>query len=333
MNFCIRLAWLSGAALFVASADARAVTVLDSSVTPVLITQPGSYALEADINVSSGGGIIISSSGVSLDLRGHTISGAGSCSVASSGMTTSCSGTGVGILVNIQGSVAKHARARIHNGAVRGFSAGLVSVNSGNPTDLLSITVSDFSAYENFVGIGIDDGMGDLARIYASSNAIGGVTCLRSCQIIDSVLAFNGEFGAQLFGGEVRDSVAYRNGNGFVMYDGRILNSQANDNKINPGLTSGHGINALGPVVIEHVVMRGNQGAGFSGSATERSRISDSTSTGNGGPGFSIFPSSASQTATCFSNVTSSGNSGGDAFPSTLSTGLCNVSSVQSTLY
>jgi hypothetical protein len=81
----------------------------------VTITQPGVYVLGRDIRVSSGDGIVITASGVTLDLNGRSV-------------TTDARGTGRGI------AIVGATGVEVKNGRVGGFMMNVQLMNSTNVT-------------------------------------------------------------------------------------------------------------------------------------------------------------------------------------------------------
>ena len=77
------------------------------------ITQPGTYTLARDIRVASGDGIVITASGVTLDLDGHHV-------------TTGAPGTGRGI------AIVGATGVEVKNGRVGGFMMNVLLMNSVN---------------------------------------------------------------------------------------------------------------------------------------------------------------------------------------------------------
>jgi nitrous oxidase accessory protein NosD len=103
-----------GLLLAAGSAPAQEVELLSSSGNTVQITRPGSYRLRNNVRLrSEGNAIVISSSGVSLDLGGHALIGPGGKQ-------------GTGVL--IQGGYD----VSVHGGTIQGFGFGVQVVNAVN---------------------------------------------------------------------------------------------------------------------------------------------------------------------------------------------------------
>jgi len=80
----------------------------------IRITRPGSYRLHRDVRLrEAGAAVVITASGVSLDLAGHTLTGPGGTQ-------------GTGILIEGGHGVS------VHNGTLRGFAFGVQVVNAVN---------------------------------------------------------------------------------------------------------------------------------------------------------------------------------------------------------
>ncbi len=79
----------------------------------LILDEPGAYALRRNIQVPTGDGIVITASGVTLDLAGHNVG-------------TESPGTGRGILVEGAKGVA------VRNGRVGGFNANVLLMNAEN---------------------------------------------------------------------------------------------------------------------------------------------------------------------------------------------------------
>ncbi len=105
----------------IGTATGNARTGIGPSTTTVNITQPGSYVLLGNVAVTTGNGISIAASGVSLDLNGFSVT------------STSIAGTGIAA-----GSVERLA---IRNGSVSGFATGIAIGGSATGATLEDLTV------------------------------------------------------------------------------------------------------------------------------------------------------------------------------------------------
>src|SRR5436309_362124 len=98
---------------------------------PYFIHTAGSYQVDADLSCSSAVGIAIMANNVDLDLKGHTITGAGT-------------GVGIGTLTDpaaLAGTCVATKGIHIHGGSVTGFLNALVLCSPGNVTGNTQATV------------------------------------------------------------------------------------------------------------------------------------------------------------------------------------------------
>jgi hypothetical protein len=219
-----------------AGAVAGGVTLGDGPGYPVTISERGSYVLTSDLTVPSAThGLVLTTSGVSIDLNGFTIRGPGTCS--SAGSTLMCTETAGTHGINGGGRTGINVR----NGTIRGFGAfGVyvaddcrlkdVSVIENNSTGILA---GDACVIESVVarrnggdGIACDTGCG-VFDATSFANRGDGVDA-KNASVIRSVSAFdNGLNGFNIsFGGVVRDSSAYLNeANGYAIRGGTLVES------------------------------------------------------------------------------------------------------------
>ena len=114
---------------------AGSVTPGDTAGYPITISQPGSYKLMSNLVVPYGQrGIEIAASGVSLDLNGFNIIGAGSCSQDYNTRVVSCVSSAE-TAINI-GSAGVGTVVR--NGGIKGFNTGIYA--SGATLEDLTIS-------------------------------------------------------------------------------------------------------------------------------------------------------------------------------------------------
>jgi hypothetical protein len=155
------------------------------SSAPFTITNPGSYYLTTNLTVSSGNGIIIAASGVTLDLSGFTIS------------STDPANSGAGIT-----TFGAHTNIAIYNGHISGGVTNQAGTYSG----------SGF-------GTGIDAGSSSNVRVSGVSvsgclfngiNLSGDSSVVQSC-VVDTV----GGYGIEA--NSVSDSTAFNCG-GYAIY-------------------------------------------------------------------------------------------------------------------
>lgn len=135
-----------------------------TATTLYRITQPGSYYLTGNITGESGkNGIVIASSGVSLDLMGFDVVGvAGSIN----GVTSSGGGSLSGVSVR--------------NGHVRGWGQDGINLSTGGITDLI---VFDVASSDNAqFGIAVSSGA-TISSCAASGNQEAGISTGLSCSV------------------------------------------------------------------------------------------------------------------------------------------------------
>lgn len=141
-----------------AKALAGNVTAGDAAGFPITISRPGSYKLMGPLTVPAGvHGIEITSSDVTVDLNGFTVSGPLNC--AGSHPNVSCGATVVAAGVAALNS--SHERVTVRNGGVRGFSH---CVNLGGSGRASELALDD-------CGIALGTGYGSLANGLTISNA------------------------------------------------------------------------------------------------------------------------------------------------------------------
>lgn len=162
---------------------------------PVSITQPGSYRLTSNLDLSDQDprldGIAVRSHGVTIDLAGFQISGPASCS--GSGATLSCAprdasgGWGVLFWAKADGSAVK-------NGTVRGM------VNSGIGSEAIGTRVEHITAVRNAIdGIGVHEGA-LIVNCVAIENGSDGIDT-DAGSVVDGVTAMgNGKDGIEVDG-------------------------------------------------------------------------------------------------------------------------------------
>lgn len=98
------------------------VTPGDAPGFPVTLSVPGSYKLTGNLVVPAGvSGIVMSASGITLDLNGFNVSGPGACVRNEGSFAVTCSG----ISGNTWGIESQGGGNTARNGSVRGFFAGL----------------------------------------------------------------------------------------------------------------------------------------------------------------------------------------------------------------
>jgi len=180
-----------------------------ASMLPLHIEEPGSYYLAENIT-TSGGGIIVRSNEVTIDLMGFTLEG----------------GTGPGI------DGYGHFRLTVRNGTVRGWSG--TGILTGGEAMLSDLTVADN------LGSGMDIGMHSRAvGCTASGNSVHGIKAHTGSIVEGCVASNNGENGVwaeSSFGVLISGcAVDFNSRNGIRIRD----NTKVLDNQIRANDSSG----------------------------------------------------------------------------------------------
>jgi len=170
-------------------------TAITNASSTYIISMPGSYYLTTNLTVSSGNGIGISASGVTLDLNGFTIS------------STAASASYAGIFLSAYLSditiVNGHIRSGVTNNGSgvysgSGFANGIANNSGTPPTNVVvsKVSVSGVSTYGIYLGTGNATIVEDCTVMTAGNNGIYAST------IKDSVAAdcFNAILGDQVAG-------------------------------------------------------------------------------------------------------------------------------------
>lgn len=137
---------------------------------PVEITEPGSYRLTSNLDLTSlsspenRDGVSIEASNVTLDLNGFAIVGAITCTgTPVTSWTATGSGSGVAVDNATEGTV-------IRNGSVKGFGADGITCNH-------ECLIEDIFATENgFTGIKVNNGRGIVRNCRSFRNGLSGIT-------------------------------------------------------------------------------------------------------------------------------------------------------------
>lgn len=193
---------------------------------PIVLSQPGSYFLTRNIDMSTPGNAIeISSNDVSLDLNGFRVDGHGS-------------GTeGIAVTSTIN-------NLRVDNGIVRGWSTGI------------SATFSNTAFAQG----------GDFEDLQISGNSHGGIRADSGSVIRHVTVEANTDWGIYLsdagnayYGGLIEDSVVTRNGIGVEVNANNVtLRRCVIDSSINGGVT----VAGAFDVVTDNTIQGTNFGAG-----------------------------------------------------------------------
>lgn len=231
-------AWAADGAIEINHARALqgSISVGDAPGYPVTLNAPGHYILTSDLAVSnpSVDGIEVSSPGVSIDLKGFSLTGPGSCS--GSGSTIDCppigAGTGVSSTVGVS----------VTGGTIRGFNGS--GVLGGRGSRLIDLYVTENSALglqtsgeaeigRNVVArngsTGISGGEGsNLYRNAVFGNGNTGISGSVGTRIVENSAWRNGAFGISASGSDtnaalVEHNAVVENGGGGILIDDGTL--------------------------------------------------------------------------------------------------------------
>lgn len=222
---------------------AGGVTAGDTAGFPVVIHQPGSYKLTSNLVVPSGqSGIVVVAEGVTLDLNGFAVIGAGKCVRLEANKVVTCASLqGVGIDVQGQGTF-------VRNGGIRGFETGLRSFGGAGAEKLqlasngvgisAAVGAAKYPAtwtdilitLSQSTGLQVQGGVYKLSGINSSRNGSIGVHIngADSVLIENSVVADNYSFGIANPSGNakilaVRGSQVIKNSSGLAQYQVEYL--------------------------------------------------------------------------------------------------------------
>ncbi|MEK6704089.1 MAG: right-handed parallel beta-helix repeat-containing protein [Planctomycetota bacterium] len=226
------------------------------------ITQPGSYYLTGNITGAAGKhGVEIATSGVTLDLNGFDLVGAGGFGT-SDGVSVTAGGLSHIAVVN--GSVRGWADEGVDLGTFGAFNCRIVDVltsdNSGHGISAgNNCTVTGCSAYQN-AGIGIFTSIaGTISNCSAYVNANTGIATGDASTISNCTASYNGNFGLTTgIGSTVSSCTARTNGVSGIYAAGgsTVLGSSANSN-------SGDGITAIDGCTITNCTAADNATRGI----------------------------------------------------------------------
>lgn len=285
----------------------------------IVISSPGSYYLSANLVVTKPDGIRIAASGVTLDLRGFTISH------ATSGSAGIRLGTGI-------------MRCTVQNGTVTGFSAG-VSLNSspfprgtifrrlhasGCGTGFLTADdamFQDCTASGN-TGTGFSSINGAILRNCVAANnggagiQVGAAGVLEGCSAMNNAGTYaiqagtgstlsncvstgnTGNYGIIVgFGSVLRNCVARGNTSSDTQSGGFFVNAESilsgcvatnNTNNAGSAPRAGAGITTVSDVLITNCVVQGNSGDGIQVGDGSFVRENNCDGNGNAGAGANI---------------------------------------------
>ncbi|MEM0983134.1 MAG: hypothetical protein AAGI17_04190 [Planctomycetota bacterium] len=181
-----------------------------------VITQPGSYYLEGNIQAPAGrSGIKISTSGVTLDLNGFSITG------------TSTSPNGIEF---VDPSFGRFQQFHIRNGHISGFTDNGISGN----VRAAGGTITDITAADNGQnGIAVEDSF-VIENCVARNNGRIGFVVNRDCILVDCIARGNGSdgFAVNFINRLDRCHAVFNAGDGFqVGRANRLTNCYAQSNE------------------------------------------------------------------------------------------------------
>jgi parallel beta-helix repeat protein len=154
-----------------------------------IISQPGSYYLSGNVNVTRANGIDVRAAGVTLDLNGFQIA-------------RSPAGGGAGIDVQ-----AAADRCTVKNGTIAGFATGLRATIGAEGGSAIDLSVSGCSA----VGIVAGDGW-EVTGCEAHKNGGIGIEGLIGCTITRCTAYDNGGVGIKATRAKIHQCTAVENG-------------------------------------------------------------------------------------------------------------------------
>jgi hypothetical protein len=187
------------------------VTPGDTAGYPITISQPGSYKLTSNLYApADAAGIVITVPGVTLDLNGFSLIGAGTCSRISETRQVLCTASNLS-----KSGIDTGPGATVRNGAVQGFSGPGIFANAGS-TVLERLRVQQNAA----------------SGIHSGPNAT-------STRIVDTISELNGHHGADVVRAVVTGSQFQLNGmNGVQALITMVLDTSALHN-FSIGLSGG----------------------------------------------------------------------------------------------
>ena len=169
-------------------------TAITNAASTYTITVPGSYYLTTNLTVSSGYGIAIAASGVTLDLNGFTIS------------STLASASYIGILLGTPVSdvtiVNGHIRSGVTNNGSGVYSGSGFAIGIGYPSIPPTNVMVSMISVSGVLAHGINLGTGNATVVEACTVTTAGNFGISASTIKDSVAVdcFNAIFGDQVAG-------------------------------------------------------------------------------------------------------------------------------------
>jgi hypothetical protein len=253
-------------------------TLPSSHVVRIIISQPGSYYLSANVTGASGiDGIVIQADNVTLDLNGFSVIGA--------------PGSGYGISVP-----GTHSNITIRNGVVRGWAGDGFNAADDQNVRLESVTFSN-----NTVSGAVTGRNAIVDSCIAASNSLDGFQVGEGGVIRKSTASANLRIGISVDGGPLLGAGAYVQG--CTANHNGSTGINASRAAVENCAVGGNGVDGIAVAFgsVSSCVSRQNSVNGFSGQNT---RFTDCSAISNSGDGFHIV--SATVVESCFAQ----GNTG-----------------------
>ncbi len=176
---------------------------------PVIITQPGNYQLQKNLEVPNGNStaILVQADNVTIDMSGNAILGPNVCT--GSGRTLVCNnkGTGKGI------DAGAHRNLKVFNGTIRGMGSAGISNQAGSGAIIEGMRV------DNNGVIGIDVGVSSVVTgNTVNNNGTDGILVF-SGVVSGNTAMNNGSIGIDVLGGTVNGNTAFGNLYGLYLGD------------------------------------------------------------------------------------------------------------------
>jgi hypothetical protein len=267
---------------------AEAQTVL-SGTNPTII-YGGRYILGNAVYT-----VTINASHVDLDLQGFDVSEAsGSCPLINGGNAPGCSG--VAPAVRQVGIKATGVDITIHNGRIMGHAGDGIVITAPSPGAFLDVQLRDLTVNNNLgYGIAIFGTGATLSNIRAYQNALDGVLLPNQVRLEHVTASYNN--GSGINGatgtGNYYDVMVTHNKTFGIIANGTM-------DKIDAQSNGGQGMDVSGTLRDSNAEFNGSDGI----SASPRGVVIDSTSSQNGGAGFTLG------TSICYRNLSANGNTG-----------------------
>ncbi len=193
-----------------AKAKVGGVTPGDTPLFPVTISQPGSYRLTSNLDVTDASArpsgtlaenttaIQVTVDNVTIDLNGFMIKGPTVCS----GAPLTCSPTGSGIGIDVSSPTGPQTGSAVMNGTVQGMGLFGIIFGTGVPVSRAE-------------------------KVLAVHNGLSGISAAR---VTDCMALYNG--GNGILGNAVTGSIAYGNSSNGILAS-TLANSEADSNGVN----------------------------------------------------------------------------------------------------